>query len=122
MGMPAHVVATMRPWNISTFHSTICAFPGTWHLIDDPAKLTSECLREVDNLNFSFSFHPLSCGEVPSSTGYLKPEQWEPISSAALPEGNVKTKLRVMQSYKGGASPSSKVAGSLAGAGKGARL
>jgi len=38
------VVATIRPWNIAEYHSTISRFPGRWHLISDPSGLTFEKL------------------------------------------------------------------------------
>lgn len=42
-----YVVATIRPWNLTVFNQRICKYPGTWHLIDSPGKLTSEYLRSL---------------------------------------------------------------------------
>lgn len=41
------------------------------------------------------------CGEVPSSTGYLKPTQWEPNCYIEVSENNVEAKIRAMETYKG---------------------
>ena len=48
---------------------------------------------------------PIYCGEVPSSTGYLKPVQWEPNFFVSLLEGDVEGKISAMQAYKGEARP-----------------
>jgi LmbE family N-acetylglucosaminyl deacetylase len=48
---------------------------------------------------------PLFCGEVPSSTGYLKPTQWEPNFFVRLDEEDLDAKVRAMQTYKGEARP-----------------
>lgn len=48
---------------------------------------------------------PLFCGEVPSSTGYLRPVQWEPNFFVHAKETDVDTKIRAMQAYKGEARP-----------------
>lgn len=48
---------------------------------------------------------PLFCGEVPSSTGYLRPVQWEPNLYVEVTESDVQAKIRAMQSYKGEARP-----------------
>ncbi len=45
------------------------------------------------------------CGEVPSSTGYLKPVQWEPNCYIEVTESNVESKIRAMETYKGEARP-----------------
>ena len=42
----------------------------------------------------------LLCAEVPSSTGYLKPVQWEPNFFVELNENNLNNKLRAMATYK----------------------
>jgi LmbE family N-acetylglucosaminyl deacetylase len=47
----------------------------------------------------------LYCGEVPSSTGYLKPVQWEPNCYVAVSVNDVEAKIASMQSYKGEARP-----------------
>jgi LmbE family N-acetylglucosaminyl deacetylase len=41
------------------------------------------------------------CGEVPSSTGYLKPVQWEPNCYIEASESDVELKIRAMKTYKG---------------------
>ena len=48
---------------------------------------------------------PVLCGEVPSSTGYLRPAQWEPNFFVAVEEADVDAKILAMQSYKGEARP-----------------
>ena len=45
------------------------------------------------------------CGEVPSSTGYLKPVQWEPNFYVDVSESNVNAKIKSMETYKGEARP-----------------
>jgi len=42
-----YVVATIRPWNIAQYHSSISKLPGSWHLVTDPAVLTIEYLTEL---------------------------------------------------------------------------
>ncbi len=44
---------------------------------------------------------PVFCGEVPSSTGYLRPVQWEPNFFVKVEEEDVDAKILAMQSYKG---------------------
>lgn len=45
---PKHyVVATIRPWNIARYHSTISRLPGVWHLIQQPTDLTVATLAEI---------------------------------------------------------------------------
>ena len=54
----------------------------------------------------SLSSHiPIFCGEVPSSTGYLRPVQWEPNLFVNVTEEDVELKIRAMQTYKGEARP-----------------
>ena len=48
---------------------------------------------------------PLFCGEVPSSTGYLRPVQWEPNFYVALTEEDVERKINSMQTFTGEARP-----------------
>jgi LmbE family N-acetylglucosaminyl deacetylase len=48
---------------------------------------------------------PLFCGEVPSSTGYLRPVQWEPNFFVNVEEGDVDAKILAMRSYKGEVRP-----------------
>ncbi len=43
---------------------------------------------------------PVFCGEVPSSTGYLKPTQWEPNFYVNVSEEDVKAKINAMQTFK----------------------
>jgi Uncharacterized proteins, LmbE homologs len=51
-------------------------------------------------------FHiPLFCGEIPSSTGYLRPTQWEPNCYVSLSEQQVNKKINAMLAYKGEARP-----------------
>lgn len=45
------------------------------------------------------------CGEVPSSTGYLRPAQWEPNLYVEVSEQDVETKIRAMQAYQGESRP-----------------
>ena len=45
------------------------------------------------------------CGEVPSSTGYLKPVQWEPNCYIEVSESDVESKVKAMETYKGEARP-----------------
>ena len=47
------------------------------------------------------------CGEVPSSTGYLKPVQWEPNLYIEVTENEVGTKIKAMKTYKGKTRPPS---------------
>ena len=48
---------------------------------------------------------PILCGEVPSSTGYLRPVQWEPNLYVEVSEKDLEAKIRSMESYKGEARP-----------------
>lgn len=43
---------------------------------------------------------PIYCAEVPSSTGYLKPVQWEPNFFINVQENDVEAKIKAMQTYK----------------------
>jgi len=45
------------------------------------------------------------CGEVPSSTGYLKPTQWEPNLYIDASEKNIDLKIKAMETYKNEARP-----------------
>ena len=49
---------------------------------------------------------PLICGEVPSSTGYLRPAQWEPNLYVQITPEDLERKIRAMETYKGEARPS----------------
>ncbi len=48
---------------------------------------------------------PVFCGEVPSSTGYLRPVQWEPNFFVNVEEDDIDAKILAMQTYKGEARP-----------------
>lgn len=48
---------------------------------------------------------PVLCGEVPSSTGYLKPTQWEPNYFVEISTDQVEAKVKAMMTYKGEARP-----------------
>jgi LmbE family N-acetylglucosaminyl deacetylase len=48
---------------------------------------------------------PVFCGEVPSSTGYLKPVSWEPNCYIRVTEEEVEAKILAMQTYKDEARP-----------------
>ena len=48
---------------------------------------------------------PVFCGEVPSSTGYLKPTQWEPNLYVNVSEEDVNAKINAMQTFKDEARP-----------------
>lgn len=45
------------------------------------------------------------CAEVPSSTGYLKPVQWEPNLYVEASVDDLEAKVKAMQTYKGEARP-----------------
>jgi len=45
------------------------------------------------------------CGEVPSSTGYLKPVQWEPNLYVEVSEHDLESKIKAMETYKGEVRP-----------------
>lgn len=45
------------------------------------------------------------CGEVPSSTGYLRPVQWEPNLYIEVTEKEVDLKIKAMETYKGESRP-----------------
>tara|TARA_B100000029_G_scaffold210246_1_gene208079 strand:- start:265 stop:963 length:699 start_codon:yes stop_codon:yes gene_type:complete len=48
---------------------------------------------------------PVFCGEVPSSTGYLKPVQWEPNYFVDVTEKDIDAKILAMQTFKDEARP-----------------
>ncbi|MBV6512835.1 MAG: hypothetical protein FMNOHCHN_02353 [Ignavibacteriaceae bacterium] len=48
---------------------------------------------------------PLFCGEVPSSTGYLRPAMWEPNFYVNVEKEDVEAKIRAMEAYKIEARP-----------------
>lgn len=45
------------------------------------------------------------CGEVPSSTGYLRPAQWEPNCYIEISEADLEAKIMAMQTYRSEARP-----------------
>lgn len=54
----------------------------------------------------SFESHiDLIFGEVPSSTGYLKPVQWEPNLYIEISTLNIAAKIKAMETYKGESRP-----------------
>ena len=48
---------------------------------------------------------PVFCGEVPSSTGYLKPTQWEPNCYVNVSEDDLNAKIKAMETFKDEARP-----------------
>jgi len=44
---------------------------------------------------------PILCSEVPSSTGYLKPTQWEPNFFVEINKEQLQRKVKAMTSYQG---------------------
>ena len=48
---------------------------------------------------------PILCGEVPSSTGYLRPVQWEPNLYIEVSGEDIERKIKAMETYKGEARP-----------------
>lgn len=48
---------------------------------------------------------PVLCGEVPSSTGYLRPAQWEPNLYVEIGETDLQAKVAAMEAYEGEARP-----------------
>ena len=42
------VIAGYKSWNQSVFDTVISKYPGRWHLVTSPQKLTLEWLQEVD--------------------------------------------------------------------------
>ncbi len=48
---------------------------------------------------------PVLTGEVPSSTGYLRPVQWEPNFYVEVTKKDVEQKIQAMETYKGEARP-----------------
>ncbi|WP_440698002.1 hypothetical protein [Candidatus Pelagibacter sp. HIMB1709] len=39
---------------------------------------------------------PIFCGEIPSSTGYLKPTQWEPNFYVNISNNDLSAKIKAM--------------------------
>ena len=48
---------------------------------------------------------PVFCGEIASSTGYLKPTQWQPNFYVNVSEDDVNAKINAMQTFKSEARP-----------------
>ncbi len=48
---------------------------------------------------------PVLCGEVPSSTGYLRPVNWEPNLYIEVTEEDIERKIKAMETYIGEARP-----------------
>lgn len=42
-----YIVATIRPWNLKSFHEKLKQFPGNWHLVSEPEELTLEMVQSV---------------------------------------------------------------------------
>ena len=58
-----YIVATIRPWNIAEYNSTISRLSGIWHLIDNPGDLTFEVLSAI---NPRYIFFPHWSHKVPA--------------------------------------------------------
>lgn len=43
---------------------------------------------------------PVLCGEIPSSTGYLRPAQWEPNCHIEISEESLETKIQAMEAFE----------------------
>lgn len=43
---------------------------------------------------------PIFCGEIPSSTGYLKPTQWEPNFYVNISNNDLSVKIKAMQTFE----------------------
>ena len=50
-----YVMATIKPWNIKTYHEVVKHLPGRWHLITEPDKLT---VRAIEALSPRYVFFP----------------------------------------------------------------
>jgi len=57
-----YIVATIRPWNLQQYHSTIKHFPGRWHLIEKVKDLTNKKLLP---LRPKYIFFPHWSSKVP---------------------------------------------------------
>jgi methionyl-tRNA formyltransferase len=53
--MPKYVVATLKPWNIKTYHHIISHYPGDWHLITHPEELS---IKFIQALSPRYIFFP----------------------------------------------------------------
>lgn len=42
-----YLVATIKPWNIKAFRKIVTNFPGQWHLVSDPKKLTVSLVKKM---------------------------------------------------------------------------
>jgi methionyl-tRNA formyltransferase len=45
--LTVYCVATVRPWNVAEFQSSIIHLPGKWHLITEEPSLTYSRMREI---------------------------------------------------------------------------
>ncbi len=50
-----YIVATIRPWNLKSFHEDVKQFPGNWHLVSESEELTLEL---VESLKPRYIFFP----------------------------------------------------------------
>ena len=55
MNDKTYLVATIRPWNVETYHEIISGYDGTWHIVTEKNELTVEL---VNKLNPRFIFFP----------------------------------------------------------------
>ena len=60
--MNSYIVATIKSWNIKNFREIISKYPGKWHLISDPKKLT---LKALDKIKPRYVFFPHWSVKVP---------------------------------------------------------
>jgi methionyl-tRNA formyltransferase len=58
-----YVVATIRSWNINTYHEVISRYPGRWHLVTKPEDLT---WRKIRKLKPRYIFFPHWSWMVPA--------------------------------------------------------
>ncbi len=63
MNKGCYIIATIRPWNIKSFHDVIANYPGEWHLFDDPDTFTMDNIRPIDP---EYIFFPHWSEKVPS--------------------------------------------------------
>ncbi|HER26224.1 MAG TPA: methionyl-tRNA formyltransferase [Rhodospirillales bacterium] len=77
-----YVVASIKSWNIETFHRRIPSLPGQWHLIDDRDDLTVERLKK---LNPRYVFFPHWSWKVPDEI--LKAAECVAFHMTDLPYG-----------------------------------
>ena len=58
-----YLVATLKPWHIEQYHTTISELSGRWHLITEPSQLTSEL---IETINPRYIFFPHWSDKVPA--------------------------------------------------------